>query len=119
MCSSDLDPEPYLTLPAFYQAKRDRFVAGLAGTPLRVLPCEGAYFQCVSYADVVELRDLPERACSEWLTREIGVTPIPLSAFCSAPTEQQTIRFCFAKRDDTLDAALQRLAKLGVSTHRA
>jgi methionine transaminase len=106
-------PEPYVNLPAFYQAKRDRFAAGLAQTPLRLLPCEGSYFQCVSYADVPELRDLNERVCCEWLTREIGVTPIPLSAFCSVPTEQQTIRFCFAKREDTLDAALQRLIKLG------
>lgn len=107
------DPAPYLTLPAFYQGKRDRFAAGLAGTALRLLPCEGSYFQCVSYADVPALRDLTERAACVWLTREIGVTPIPLSAFCSVPTEQQTIRFCFAKKDDTLDAALQRLAQLG------
>ncbi len=107
------DPAPYLTLPAFYQAKRDRFAAGLAATPLRLLPCEGSYFQCVSYADMPALRDLTERACSEWLTREIGVTPIPLSAFCSTPTEQHTIRFCFAKTEATLDAALLRLTKLG------
>ena len=112
------EPAPYLTLPAFYQAKRDRFAAGFAATSLRLLPCEGSYFQCVSYAEVAALRDLTERACSEWLTREIGVTPIPLSAFCSTPTEQQTIRFCFAKRDDTLDAALLRLAKLGAGANR-
>ena len=107
------DPAPYLTLPAFYEAKRDRFAVGLAATPLRLLPCEGSYFQCVNYADVPALRDLTERACSEWLTREIGVTPIPLSAFCSTPTEQHTIRFCFAKTEATLDAGLLRLAKLG------
>ena len=107
------DPAPYLKLPAFYQAKRDRFAAGLAGTKLRLLPCEGSYFQCVSYADVPALRDLTERAASEWLTSEIGVTPIPLSAFCSTPTEQHTLRFCFAKTEATLDAALLRLAKLG------
>ena len=89
-----------------------RFAAGLAGTKLRLLPCQGSYFQCVSYADVPVLRDLTEREASIWLTREIGVTPIPLSAFCSIPTEQQTIRFCFAKRDETLDAALSRLTKL-------
>ena len=112
-------PEPYLTLPAFYQAKRDRFAAGLARTPLTLLPCEGSYFQCVSYADVAALRDLSERACCEWMTREIGVTPIPLSAFCSIPTEQQTIRFCFAKTEATLDAALQRLAKLGDNANTA
>ena len=108
------DPQPYLTLPAFYQAKRDRFAAGLATMPLRLLPCEGSYFQCVSYADAPLLRDLTESECSEWLTREIGVTPIPLSAFYSTPTEQKVIRFCFAKRDETLDAALQRLAKLDI-----
>ncbi len=107
------DPAPYLTLPAFYQGKRDRFAAGLGGTKLRLLPCEGSYFQCVSYAEVPALRDLTERGCSEWLTREIGVAPIPIAAFCSVPTEQQIVRFCFAKRDETLDAAVQRLAKLG------
>ncbi len=107
------DPAPYLNLPAFYQAKRDRFAAGLAATPLRLLPCEGSYFQCLSYADVPVLRDLSERECCEWLTREIGVTPIPVSAFYSSSAEQKTIRFCFAKRDATLDAALARLAALG------
>jgi len=106
------DPAPYVGLPAFYQAKRDRFAAGLAATALRLLPCEGSYFQCASYAGVPALRDLSERECCEWLTREIGVTPIPVSAFYSAPAEQQIIRFCFAKRDDTLDAALARLGKL-------
>ena len=65
------------------------------------------------------LRDLNERAASEWLTREIGVTPIPISAFYSMPTEQQTVRFCFAKTDATLDAALLRLAALSDDAHRA
>ena len=106
------DPRPYVELPAFYQAKRDRFAAGLAQTPLRALACEGSYFQCASYADISELRDFSERDCCEWMTREIGVTPIPVSAFYSTPTEQQVIRFCFAKRDSTLDAALARLLRL-------
>lgn len=107
------DSAPYRTLPAFYQAKRDRFAAGLAGTPLRALPCEGSYFQCASYADVPELRDLSEQACCEWLTAELGVTPIPVSAFYSQRVEQQVIRFCFAKRDATLEQGLARLARLG------
>ncbi|MBL8310806.1 MAG: pyridoxal phosphate-dependent aminotransferase [Burkholderiales bacterium] len=106
------DPSPYYDLPAFYQAKRDRFAAGLAATPLRALPCEGSYFQCASYAEVPTLRDLSESACCEWLTREIGVTPIPLSAFYATPTEQKIVRFCFAKRDETLDAATVRLQRL-------
>lgn len=107
-----LDPRPYLDLPKFYQAKRDRFVAALAKTPLRVLPCEGSYFVCANYSDVAAMRDLTERECAEWMTAELGVTPIPVSAFYSSATEQQTIRFCFAKRDETLDEAARRLAKL-------
>lgn len=106
------DPAPYRDLPAFYQAKRDRFAAGLAATPLAALPCEGSYFQCASYADVSTLRDMSEAACCEWLTREVGVTPIPVSAFYATPTEQKVIRFCFAKRDETLDIAIARLQGL-------
>ncbi len=109
------DAAPYLNLPAFYQSKRDRFAEGLTGTSLRLLPCEGSYFQCVSYADVPLLRDLSERECCAWLTRELGVTPIPVSAFYSSPAEQKTIRFCFAKRDETLDSALSRLVALGAA----
>ncbi|TAG84756.1 MAG: aminotransferase class I/II-fold pyridoxal phosphate-dependent enzyme, partial [Burkholderiales bacterium] len=72
-----LDPAPYRDLPTFYQAKRDRFVAALVTTPLRMLPCEGSYFVCANYADVPVLRDLSERECAEWMTAELGVTPIP------------------------------------------
>lgn len=107
------DSAPYLNLPTFYQAKRDRFAAGLMCTSLQLLPCEGSYFQCVSYANVPLLRNLAERECCEWLTREMGVTPIPVTAFYSAPAEQKIIRFCFAKRDATLDGAIARLAALG------
>ena len=73
------NPAPWQQLPAFYAAKRDRFRAGLAQTRFRLLPCEGAYFQC---ADISELhvpeRNLPEATFCEWLTREIGVAAIPL-----------------------------------------
>jgi methionine aminotransferase len=106
------DPAPYLNLPSFYQAKRDRFVAALQRTPLVALPCEGSYFVCASYAGVPTLRDMTERECAEWMTREIGVTPIPVSAFYSQPTEQQIVRFCFAKRDETLDTAAERLLRI-------
>ena len=107
------DPAPYLQLPAFYQRKRDLFATGLQQTRLRLLPCQGTYFQCVSYADIaLPERDLGEAAFCEWLTREIGVAAIPLSAFYGQPVERQTIRFCFAKQDDTLRQALERLARL-------
>ncbi len=103
-------PQAHLGLGAFYQARRDRFRAGLAATRLRLLPCEGTYFQCVDYRDV---SDLDEPRFCEWLTREIGVAAIPLGAFESVPdTRRRIARFCFAKREATLDAALQRLARL-------
>jgi methionine aminotransferase len=77
------------------------------------LPCEGTYFQCVDYQHLgVPERALPEAAFCEWLTREIGVAAIPLSAFYGDGRNQGLVRFCFAKRDSTLDAALQRLARL-------
>ena len=106
-------PEPYLGLPAFYAAKRDLFRAGLEKTKFRLLPCEGTYFQCVSIADLaVPERDLPESEFCQWLTREVGVAAIPLSAFYGNGFDQKVIRFCFAKKDDTLRAALDRLARL-------
>ncbi|CAN1527541.1 COG0436 Aspartate/tyrosine/aromatic aminotransferase [Burkholderiaceae bacterium] len=107
------DPKPYLELGAFYQRKRDLFREGLAATRFRLLPSEGTYFQCVSIADLaVPERDLPEADFCQWLTREIGVAAIPLSAFYGKGFDQQVIRFCFAKRDSTLQSALQRLSRL-------
>lgn len=103
------DPQPYLQLPAFYQRKRDLFRTGLAGTRLRLLPSEGTYFQCV---DISAVSDLPEDGFCQWLTREIGVAAIPLSAFYGNGFDQRVVRFCFAKRDETLRAALDRLARL-------
>jgi methionine aminotransferase len=102
-------PEPYLQLPAFYQRKRDLFREGLARTRLKLLPSEGSYFQCV---DISAVSDLPEAEFCQWLTREVGVAAIPLSAFYGGGFDQRVVRFCFAKRDDTLRQALDRLARL-------
>ena len=103
------DPSHHLGLPAFYRAKRDRFRAGLAKTRLRVLPCQGTYFQCVDYSAVSEQSEAD--FCLR-LTREIGVAAIPLSAFYADAFEQRIARFCFAKKDETLALALERLASL-------
>ena len=99
----------YLDLPAFYQRKRDLFRAGLAKTRFKLLPSEGSYFQCVDISDV---SDLNEADFCKWLTTEIGVAAIPLSAFYGNGFDQKVVRFCFAKKDETLNAALERLAKL-------
>jgi methionine aminotransferase len=103
------DPEPYIGLPAFYQRKRDLFRAGLAHTRFKLLPGEGTYFQCV---DISEVSDLSEAEFCQWLTREIGVAAIPLSAFYGDSFDQRVVRFCFAQKDETLNAALARLARL-------
>lgn len=103
------DPHPYLTLPAFYQRKRDLFRAGLQATQFKLLPSEGTYFQCV---DISAVSDLDETTFCQWLTSEIGVAAIPLSAFYGNGFDQRIVRFCFAKQDDTLNAALKRLQKL-------
>ncbi|KQT10890.1 pyridoxal phosphate-dependent aminotransferase [Ramlibacter sp. Leaf400] len=102
-------PEPYLELPAFYQHKRDLFREGLQSTRFRMLPSEGSYFQCV---DISAVSDLREDEFCLWLTREIGVAAIPLSAFYGDGFDQRVVRFCFAKRDETLKEALARLARL-------
>lgn len=107
------DPRPYLELPAFYQRKRDLFRNGLAKTKFRMLPAEGTYFQCVDFSDLsVPERHLGEADFCQWLTREIGVAAIPLSAFYGDGFDQRVVRFCFAKKDETLNAALERLANL-------
>jgi methionine aminotransferase len=103
------NPVPYLNLPAFYQRKRDLFRQGLAGSRLRLLPSEGSYFQCV---DISAVSDLNEADFCQWLTREIGVAAIPLSAFYGNGFDQRVVRFCFAKQDETLICALERLKKL-------
>ncbi len=103
------DASHHLGLPAFYQRKRDRFRAGLAKTRLRLLPSLGSYFQCVDYSAV---SDLDEAAFCRWLTEAAGVAAIPLSAFYAGGFEQRMARFCFAKQDATLDAAIERLARL-------
>ncbi|MBP6419488.1 MAG: aminotransferase class I/II-fold pyridoxal phosphate-dependent enzyme, partial [Giesbergeria sp.] len=103
------DPAPYLQLPAFYQAKRDLFRSGLTGSRLRLLACAGTYFQC---ADISAVSDLNEADFCQWLAREVGVAAIPLSAFYGDGFDQRVVRFCFAKQDATLHAALERLRKL-------
>lgn len=107
------DAAPYLELPAFYQRKRDLFRQGLAATRLRLLPAQGSYFQCVDYSDLTsEAAALDDAAFCQWLTREVRVAAIPMSAFYAEGSAAKVIRFCFAKQDATLQAALDKLAQL-------
>jgi methionine aminotransferase len=94
---------------AFYQRKRDLFREGLKKTRFEILPSEGTYFQCV---DISKVSDLKEEDFCKWLTSEIGVAAIPLAAFYGNGFDQRVVRFCFAKKEETLHTALERLAKL-------
>ncbi len=100
-------PEHYRQLGQFYQEKRDHFARQLQSTRLKPLPVPGGYFQLVDYS---EISDLPDAEFCRWLTIEKGVTAIPLSAFYeTAPASQRLVRLCFAKNQNTLDAAIARL----------
>jgi methionine aminotransferase len=103
------DPQPYLELPAFYQRKRDLFRAGLQGSRFELLPADGTYFQCVRYD---RISHQTEAEFAEWLTSEIKVAAIPVSAFYQHSQESGIVRFCFAKQEQTLALALERLAKV-------
>ncbi len=106
----DKMPDHYLQLPAFYQARREYFRDLLAGTRFRLLPVAGAYFQLVDYSAISDKDDF---SFCEWLVANAGVAAIPISAFYeSPPPEMRLIRFCFAKSDQILSAAAQRLRTL-------
>jgi methionine aminotransferase len=102
-------PEHYLELPAFYQAKRDRFRALLAPSRLKLLDVPGGYFQLVDYSAISDKDDL---AFSEWLVKEGGVAAIPLAPFYETPPGARLLRLCFAKSDATMEAAAERLCRL-------
>ena len=107
------DASHYLNLPTFYQTKRDFFRAGLEKTPFKLLPTPGTYFQCADYSALnIPQAKLNEADFCKWLTTQVGVAAIPVSAFYDRPTESGVIRFCFAKQEQTLAAALQRLQSL-------
>ena len=103
------DPARYEGLPAFFTAKRDLLRGALADTPLDLLPCRGSYFQLATYA---RISAEPAAEFAQRLVREYGVATIPLSAFYQDGIDHRVIRFCFAKRDETIHAAAERLRGL-------
>lgn len=96
-------------LGAFYQKKRDLFRSLMKNSRFKLLPCEGTYFQTVDYSAVSKKNDVD--FCRE-LTIEHGVAAIPISVFNDSKEDLKIIRFCFAKDDETLISATQRLCKI-------
>ncbi len=99
----------YKTLPTFFQQKRDAFRSMLSATKFELLPCQGTYFQCVTYKNISQDTDTD---MATQLIAKNGVAAIPLSAFYTRPTNSHVLRFCFAKKQETLEKAVERLIKL-------
>jgi methionine aminotransferase len=107
--SEYLDKVDVLKLGAFYQEKRDLFRSLMRGSRFELLPSEGSYFQLASYRSISAEKDT--EFCKR-LVLEHGVATIPLSVFNDDGKDQQLIRFCFAKDEDTLTKAAERLCRI-------
>lgn len=103
------DPVRYLSIPEFYQSKRDLFAKGLAETQLKFTPSAGSFFQLASYGHLSQISD---RELAEKMTRKLKVACIPISVFYSDKRDEKIIRFCFAKANQELLEALERLKEL-------
>ena len=103
-------PDRYLSVPDFYQKKRDLFLKGLSETELSFSPSTGSFFQLASYGHLSQISD---RELAERMTRKLKVACIPISVFYSDKKDDKIIRFCFAKKEDELLEALERLKNLG------
>lgn len=102
-------PEHYMTLNAFLQEKRDFFSDLMKETKFKALPSFGSYFQIYDYRLV---SNEPDHEFAKRLTREYGVATIPVSAFYQSGEDHKVIRFCFAKKEETLKKAVEKLMQL-------
>ena len=102
-------PERYLSLPGFYQNKRDFFQKAIAHSAFDLLPSFGTYFMLASFKNVSPLSD---QEFARWMTKEKKVAVIPMSSFYSQKTDNKLIRFCFAKKEETLSEAAQRIMSI-------
>ena len=103
------ESENYTQLGKFYQQKRDFFLDQIKGSSFEPLPCFGSYFQLLSYKKIA---DKPDMEMAEWLTKEHKLASIPVSPFYNDKTDHKLLRFCFAKKEETLEKAGQLLKRL-------
>ena len=103
------DPSVYLDLAAYFERKRDLFRSLMGATKFKLLPCNGSYFQCVTYENISDENDTD---IAMRLIKDYGVASIPVSAFYMRNTDHHVLRFCFAKRQETLEKAVDKLMKL-------
>lgn len=103
------EPMIYQAVSAFYQEKRDYFTKLLSGSRFEITPTKGSYFQLLSYKNISEEKDTD--FCIR-LTKEFGVSAIPISVFYHNPVHEQVVRMCFAKRSETLEKAAEILCRI-------
>jgi methionine aminotransferase len=100
------DEQVYLGLPEFFQRKRDLFLNALRGSSLAPLPSQGSYFQCFTFP---EGNGMSSKDYALFMTEKLCVASIPVSAFYQDGTDHRVLRFCIAKKDETLELAAERL----------
>ena len=103
------DKNAYLTLSGFIQKKRDYFRELMQTTPFTCIPSHGSYFECYSYANFSKENDMD---LAVRLTKDYGITAVPVSAFYKNGEDNKVLRFCFAKKETTLERAVEKLSKL-------
>lgn len=101
--------EVYEELKDFFQRKRDRFIRAMQGSRFRLLESQGSYFINADYSRISEIADID---FAQWITREHKVAAIPVSVFYSQKDQVKLLRFCFAKKDETLDRAAELLHRI-------
>ena len=106
--------QAYLTLGSFLQQKRDFFRELMKATPFTCIPSHGSYFECYNYG---HFSDEADKDLAIRLTKEYGVATIPVSAFYKDGEDNKVLRFCFAKKEETLEKAVEKLAGLGGKFH--
>ncbi len=103
------NPEHYISLNQFYQDKRDVFLRAMTDSKFKFTPSKGTFFQLMDYSDIT---DEPDTVFAERLVKEIGVAAIPVSVFNVNKEDNKVLRFCFAKKDETLVQAAAILSKI-------
>lgn len=103
------DPANYNGLESFYQEKRDYFQKLIKGSSFKIMPCQGSYFQLLDYSKITNEKDTDYAVR---LTKEHGVASIPVSVFYNVPHDYNVLRFCFAKDNEMLERAAERLHKV-------
>lgn len=103
------EDDHYSYLGKFFEEKRDYFQKLMAETKFKAVPCHGTYFQMYSYEDISDKHD---REVAEWITKEFGVATIPPSVFYEAGSDEKHLRFCFAKSEETMEQAVERLCRI-------